>query len=184
MLIFSDISDDELDVVVQSIQYNSPISGVIMVWGELKSYGISVPTRRVRESLVRVSPGNTQLCASTTILRRVYSLPSSNALWHIDGLHCFVLWRIVIRGGIDVYFKQIVYLVLPTTREIQYSTCLWKLLDPIWSGDHHVFDQIMEVKILMCPGVLLARGGTWLSQSFSLDFCCIGIVIVLNCTVM
>ena len=107
---FSDISDDELDAVVENIQHNSPNSGAIMVWGELKSYGISVPRRRVRESLVRVSPGNAQLRASTAIVRRVYSVPSSNALWHIDGLHCLVRWRIVVHGGIDGYSRCIVYL--------------------------------------------------------------------------
>ena len=74
-----------------------------MVWGELKSYGVSVSRRRVRESLVRVNPTGVELRAST-------SVPCSNALWHIDGLHCLIRWRIVIHDDIDGYSRQVVYL--------------------------------------------------------------------------
>ena len=34
---------------------------------------------------------------------------SLNALWHIDGLHCLIRWRMVIHGGIDGYSRRIVY---------------------------------------------------------------------------
>ena len=39
---FSDITDADLDAVVEAIQHSSPRSGAVMVWGELKSYGVSV----------------------------------------------------------------------------------------------------------------------------------------------
>ena len=98
---YSDIADADLDTVVEGIQRSSPSCEVIMVWGQLKSYGISVPRRRVRESLLRVSPTNVELRASTTIVRRTYSVPCSNALWHIDGHHPLIRWQIVIHGGVD-----------------------------------------------------------------------------------
>ena len=107
---FSDIPDSELDAVVLRIQNDSPNNGAVMVWGQLRSYGICVPRRRVRESLMRVSPINVQLRATTAVVRRTYSVPFANALWHIDGLHCFIRWRIVIHGGIDGYSRKIVYL--------------------------------------------------------------------------
>eukprot|EP00731_Ephydatia_muelleri_P019357 Em0012g182a len=107
---FSDITDADLDAVVEAIQHSSPRSGAVMVWGELKSYGVSVSRRRVRESLVRVNPTGVELRASTSVIRRAYSVPCSNALWHIDGLHCLIRWRIVIHGGIDGYSRQVVYL--------------------------------------------------------------------------
>lgn len=79
------------------------------MWGYLCSYGIHLP-RRVRESLLRVSPRMVQSRA-ITIARRQYTVASSNALWHIDGLHCLVRWRIIIHGGIDSYSRHnIVYL--------------------------------------------------------------------------
>ena len=35
---------------------------------------------------------------------------SPNYLWHIDGLHCLIRWKIVIHGGIDGFSRRIVYL--------------------------------------------------------------------------
>ena len=65
---FSDITDSELDAVVEAIQNNSPRSGAVLVWGELKSHGISVSRRRVRESLVQVNPTGVELRASTCVV--------------------------------------------------------------------------------------------------------------------
>ena len=81
-----------------------------MMWGHLCSYGIFVPRRRVRESLLQINPRLVELRASTTVVRRSYNVASSNALWHIDGLHCLIRWRIVIHGGIDGYSRRIVYI--------------------------------------------------------------------------
>ncbi|XP_047218059.1 uncharacterized protein LOC124866356 [Girardinichthys multiradiatus] len=44
------------------------------------------------------------------IPRRVYSVPAPNSLWHIDGNHKLIRWRIVIHGGIDGYSRKIMYL--------------------------------------------------------------------------
>ena len=41
---------------------------------------------------------------------RVYSVSAPNCLWHIDGLHCLIRWRIVIHGGINGYSRRVVYL--------------------------------------------------------------------------
>ena len=38
----SDIRDANLNSVVEVIQHGSPMSGAVMLWGELKCYGISV----------------------------------------------------------------------------------------------------------------------------------------------
>ena len=75
---------------------------------------------------MRVSPNFVQHCRSHTIARRVYSVPSSNYLWHIDGLHCLIRWKIVINGGIDGFSRRIVYLRIlhPITEQIQFF-CLF-----------------------------------------------------------
>ena len=106
----TEISDAELDSVVRRISTICPNYGSIMVWGQLKAYGIIVPRQRVRDSLHRVSPDGIRMRTTTTICRRVYSVPSSNALWHIDGLHCLIRWNIVIHGGIDGFSRRIMYL--------------------------------------------------------------------------
>lgn len=106
----SEISNMELDSVVRNIVANCPNYGSVMVWGQLKAYGIRVSRQRVRDSLYRVSPDAVRLRHTCTVSRRVYSVPSSNALWHIDGLHCLIRWRIVIHGGIDGFSRRIAYL--------------------------------------------------------------------------
>ncbi len=104
------ILDSELDAIVQMLVQRSPNSGAIMMWGYLRGYGLTVSRKRVRESMLRVSPRLVELRTSTTVVRRRYNVASSNALWHIDGLHCLIRWRIVIHGGIDGYSRKVTYL--------------------------------------------------------------------------
>ena len=80
--VFSAISADELDAVVRKITRESPNSGIIMVWGQLRGYGIKVTREKVHQSLDRISPSAIAMRRTRTISRRVYSVPSSNALWH------------------------------------------------------------------------------------------------------
>lgn len=107
---YSTISNSELDAAVQRLTESFPRSGYIMIWGHLRAMGVHVTRQRVRETLLRVSASSVQLRRTTTVRRREYNVPSSNALWHIDGRHCLVRWRIVIHGGIDGYSRAIVYL--------------------------------------------------------------------------
>ena len=44
------------------------------------------------------------------VRRRTYSVPGPNSLWHIDGHHSLIRWRLVVHGGIDGYSRMIVYL--------------------------------------------------------------------------
>ncbi len=107
---YSNISDSELDSVVEVQVRNFPRYGSVMMWGHLRSLNIHVTRQKVRDSLMRVSPEAIQYRRSTTISRRSYNVPSSNYLWHIDGLHCLIRWKIVIHGGIDGFSRRIVYL--------------------------------------------------------------------------
>lgn len=107
---YSDISDSELDSVVELQVRNFPRYGSIMMWGHLRSLEIYVTRQKVRDSMMRVSPEAVQWRRSTAINRRAYNVPSSNYLWHIDGLHCLIRWKIVIHGGIDGFSRRIVYL--------------------------------------------------------------------------
>ena len=44
------------------------------------------------------------------IVARTYSVPSPNSLWHIDGNHKMIKWRLVIHGSIDGYSRLITFL--------------------------------------------------------------------------
>lgn len=78
---FSNITDEELDIVISSVLTTSPNSGERMVAGALVSRNVKVQRARVRASINRVDPINRQLRRHTSIHRRVYSVPTPNALW-------------------------------------------------------------------------------------------------------
>ena len=107
---FTDIDDNTLDLVIASITHNSPNVGISMLTGHLRSANIHVSRRRIRNSLVRLSPLNVLLRHLTTVHRRQYTVPGPNSLWHIDGHHSLIRWRMVIRGGVDGYSRMIVFL--------------------------------------------------------------------------
>ncbi len=46
----------------------------------------------------------------TAIQRRGYSVPGPNALWHLDGNHKLIRWRLVIHGAIDGFSRMITFL--------------------------------------------------------------------------
>ncbi len=132
----SDISDQELDAMVCDIKKYMPYIGIRMVQGTLRARGTRVPQYRVRQCMHRVDPVNTALRWACPISRRVYSVPSSNSLWHMDGNHKLIRyviwslnithavnvllflfqcrWRIVLHGAIDGFSRFVVYLKAAT----------------------------------------------------------------------
>lgn len=107
---YTSISDSELDSVMSGLVGRFPQNGVVMMWGHLRSLNICITRARVYDSLMRVSSDLVQVRHHTAIRRRVYSVPAPNCLWHIDGLHCLIRWRIVVHGAIDGFSRRIVYL--------------------------------------------------------------------------
>ncbi len=95
-----------------SIQRRHPRSGCRMIDGAFRSIGCIIQRRRIRESLHRVDPAGCQMRLNRALHRRVYSVPSPNALWHIDGNHKLVRWRFVIHGLIDGYSRMVLYLAV------------------------------------------------------------------------
>ncbi|KAF6729719.1 hypothetical protein FQA47_009518 [Oryzias melastigma] len=109
---YSDLSDQDLREIISNFISQFPDSGTKTVSGYLKSIGLRVQRSRIMETLRLVDPVGT-FCRGlgiNMIPRRVYSVPAPMALWHIDGNHKLIRWRIVIHGGIDGYSRKIVYL--------------------------------------------------------------------------
>ena len=109
---FFNISDNLLDDLIVLIIRNSGEIGYRMVKGHLRSLGINIQERRVREAMRRVDPiGVARRWSRNRIIhRRVYSVPHPNALWHIDGHMSLIRWGFTIHGGIDGYSRFITYL--------------------------------------------------------------------------
>ena len=108
------IADADLDREVQKLSISFPRCGVKMTDGRLRSQGILIQRERIRESLKRVDPVGSKLRRRMALHRREYHVKSPNALWHLDGHHKLIRWRIVTHGGIDGYSRLITYLQVST----------------------------------------------------------------------
>ncbi|XP_072019067.1 uncharacterized protein [Amphiura filiformis] len=107
---YSEIGDDELEERIQFILYNMPRAGYKTVDGYLIGQGIRVQRQRIRDALRKLDPARQELRTICSIRRRHYSVASPLSLWHIDGNHKLIRWRLVVHGGIDGYSRAIVYL--------------------------------------------------------------------------
>ena len=152
------ISDNELDAIMLMLVQRFPNCGSVMMWGHLRGYGLTVPRSRVRESLLRVSPRLVELRTSTAVVRRRYNVASSNALWHIDGLHCLIRWRIVIHGGIDGYSRQVVYLHASGNNKATTVFQLFLSATQIYGWPSRVRSDCGGENIEVARAMLLSRG--------------------------
>ena len=101
MLGYTDISERELDAILQSYKATHPNDGEVMTIGHLRSCQIHVPRSEVRKSINRVDSTVINQRRHTTIQRRVYEVEAPNSIWHIDGNHKLIRWKLVIHGAID-----------------------------------------------------------------------------------
>ncbi len=63
---YSDIPDDDLDVLVSRILHFLPNSGEQMLLGALRSHGVKVQRERMRDSVRRVDPVSRDLRRTTS----------------------------------------------------------------------------------------------------------------------
>ena len=107
---FTEISESNLTAVVQSVKSVTPNSGQSRMLGALRSRGLHVQRWKVREIMRRIDPVGTALRWNQVLYRRKYSVPGPNALWHIDGHHKLIHWRLVVHACIDGYSRLMIYL--------------------------------------------------------------------------
>ena len=88
-VVFTPLSDEELDEVVKDVKRDFVQSGYRMVVGVLRSRGLKIQERRVMESLRRVDTEGVLMRSLQLRLinRREYKVYGPNALWHIDTNH-------------------------------------------------------------------------------------------------
>lgn len=86
-MLYSSISDNDLDQLVCEIQENFPLCGNIQMQGHLFARGLRVQQVRVREAQRRVDPEGCAMRRLRVINRRQYRVPFPLSLWHIDGNH-------------------------------------------------------------------------------------------------
>lgn len=110
MVEFSEISDQDLDELVARFVEMFPCAGQKSLAGCLQAQNYRIQRWRIRESMLRVDPCGMEERMRNILHRRRYKVKGPNSLWHIDGNHKLIRWRIVIHGGVDGYSRVPVYL--------------------------------------------------------------------------
>lgn len=158
---FHHLADEELDKKVKEfISTHGCTPGQSYVAGYLKSVGLRIQRKRIRESMARVDPHNTALRWGIVISRRKYHVPWPNSLWHLDGHHSLIRWKMVIHGCMDGYSRRIMFLRCSANNHAK--TVLELFLDAVkmdgnlWPSRIRV-DKGVE-NVLVCEAMINARG--------------------------
>ncbi|XP_037830460.1 uncharacterized protein LOC119617641 [Kryptolebias marmoratus] len=109
-LAYTAISDVQLNRFVAEILQSTTNAGETYVHGSLRSRGLRIQRWRVRQSLLEIDPVGRCFRRRHAIRRRIYHVSTSNQLWHIDGNHKLVRWRMVFHGCVDGFSRTIIYL--------------------------------------------------------------------------
>ena len=100
---FSEITNQDLDDLVKEIVTRLPACGIRSIQTLLKVNGVILQRERLRESIHCVDPLGLETRLHRTLHRQQYNVASPSALWHTDGYHKLIRWRLVIHGGIGGY---------------------------------------------------------------------------------
>jgi len=133
---YADIPDDELDGTVREILVQFPAAGEVMLNEHLSSRGISLQRARLRNSIHRVRGHNRQI--HPPIVRREYCVPGPNYLWHADGNHKLIRYRLVVHAAIDGFSRVVTYIncAADNTAETVLE-CFIKIHFRVWSSIPH-----------------------------------------------
>lgn len=107
---YTPLTDSQLDNILVCIKRDHQNDGEVLLQGHLVRQGIRVSRQALRNSIHRVDHENTIARRRTVIRRRVYSVPYPNYMWHQDGHHKLIRWRIVTHGAIDGYSRMITFM--------------------------------------------------------------------------
>uniref|UniRef100_A0A672M759 Integrase catalytic domain-containing protein n=1 Tax=Sinocyclocheilus grahami TaxID=75366 RepID=A0A672M759_SINGR len=108
---YSRISNAQLDEQIRELVGVNYELGPEAVRARLYAEGFVIQRRRVRASMQRIDPEEAAYRAMThRFQRRVYHVAGPNSLWHIDGNHKLIRWRVVVHGGIDGFRRLVVFL--------------------------------------------------------------------------
>ncbi|KAF8550945.1 hypothetical protein OG21DRAFT_1385958, partial [Imleria badia] len=84
-----------------------PNAGLQFIITFLNSHRIHVQRACIQLTMQHINPLGRLICYQAAIKRRVYEVPRSNYMWHIDGHHKLIRWGIVIHGMIDGFCRTV-----------------------------------------------------------------------------
>jgi len=98
----TEMTDEELCNLVREVRLRGAGNeGQRAVEGALRGFEVKVSRARLRVAVRATDPLRDLVFRRRPVQRRVYTVPFVNPLWHIDGHHKLIRWRIVIHAGID-----------------------------------------------------------------------------------
>ena len=140
-------------------------SGQVCLTGYLRSLGLWVKRRRVRECLVHLDPQNRVLGWGIVVSRRVYQVPWPNSLWHLDRHHSLIHYKLIINGCIDGFSRHIIYLRCSSNNLAE--TVLNLSMNAVGRDGDHWPSRIKVVRgvenILVCDAMVQYRG-EWMAS--------------------
>ena len=107
---YSNVSKEDLTAHIQTIKKDHPNCGEKVTHGHLRSRGLHIQRAKVRETLREVDPEGVEARRQRALRRREYSVPCPLYLWHVDGNHKLIRYRIVIHVGTDGYSRTVVFI--------------------------------------------------------------------------
>ncbi|CAD6934661.1 unnamed protein product, partial [Tilletia caries] len=106
-----DLSDEELSSIITQLQtMHSEDVGERGTWGALRSQGLRISRARLRRIVQATDPISQNPRWARHLKRRQYYVPFVNSLWHMDGHHKLIKWKIVIHGAIDGKSRLVTFL--------------------------------------------------------------------------
>ncbi|MGH0152727.1 UNVERIFIED_CONTAM: hypothetical protein FKN15_023211 [Acipenser sinensis] len=108
---YTSLTEEQIDAEVLRILLKHPNTGYRMMQGFLRGEGIRITDASVMESMKRVDPeGVLERVLSLHTVRRSYSVPAPQSLWHIDGNHKLIrierLWRDVFICVLETFYHM------------------------------------------------------------------------------
>ena len=121
---------------------------------------MKIQRRWVRESIARVDPQNTALRWGVLVSRHSYHVPWSNSLWHLDGHHSLIRWKIVIHRCIDGFSRRIIFL---RSNSNNLAEAVLELFLAAVQRDGNLWPSRIRVdkgveNVLVCAAMVQARG--------------------------
>ena len=98
---YSQIADEELDILVEKFKRRRPTTGLSYLRGHLLQKGWRIQRDRLLASISRVDGVQQVLRKNLTVKRRTYVSPRPNAMWHMDGHHKLGPWGFIVHASID-----------------------------------------------------------------------------------
>ena len=153
---YTSISDQELTEVVEQFTSLCPKIGE-KTDGMLRSRGINVQRQRIRETLYSIDPHGASRRLRRALHRREYKVEAPNSLWHIDGYHKLIRWRIV-HGGIDGYSCVVVYLKAAVNNKASTALSAFKIGVQEYGLPSRVWTDLGGENVLITEYMLTHRG--------------------------